>query len=107
MMKQNPTTSKVCFNAAHAFAPTIGIASCNLVAITAKMPAQLQTSQKNDTVQPARTLRCNGNFDRWTESKMWLVNWEPPTWEAANLIRSNPKHVKMAEEYEISTVSHL
>ena len=52
-----------CFNVAHAFAPTIGITLCNLVVITTMMPAQVQTNQRNGTVQPARTsLRSNGKL---------------------------------------------
>jgi hypothetical protein len=46
-MKMNPTTSKVYFNVAHAFAPTNGIALCNLVVITTMMPTQVQTDQRN------------------------------------------------------------
>ena len=50
-----------CFNAAHAFAPTIAIALYNLVVITTMMPAQVQTNQKNGTVWSGRTsLRSNG-----------------------------------------------
>ena len=91
----------MCFNAAHAFAPTTGIVLCNLVVITAKMPTQVQTSQKNDQdlSEEQRETR-HGQ----TESEIWLVNWEP-TWEAAKMIRSNPNYLKMAEEYETSTMS--
>jgi ribosomal protein L18 len=55
-MKQNMITNKVCISVAHASATTIGIALCNLIVnfITTKMPAQIQTNQKNGTtVQPS------------------------------------------------------
>jgi len=64
-MQQNPTkihTNR--FNAALAFAPTIEIALRKLVVIITKLPAQVQTNQKNGTVRSARTsLRYNGNFN--------------------------------------------
>jgi len=91
-VKYNLTTSKVCSkNLAHAFAPTAGLALCNLMVITTKMPVQLQTIQKNGIVQQsARTfLRSNRKFlDGRTESKIWSVNWET-TWEAASMIKPN------------------
>ena len=43
-------------------------------------------------------------WHRRTESEIWLVNWEP-AWEAAKMIRSNHNYVKLAEEYERSTMS--
>jgi hypothetical protein len=57
----NKVTSKKCFSVAHAFTPTIGIAFCNMVVITAKMHAQVQTKQKKGTAQLASTsLRNHG-----------------------------------------------
>ena len=34
-----------------------------------------------------------------------MAGLREPTWEAAKMIRSNPNYVKMAEEYEKSTMS--
>ena len=68
-MKYNPTTSKVCFNVAHAFAPTIGIALCNLVVTTTMHDVRPCTNhQKNGTVQPAGTSqRSNAKLGARTD----------------------------------------
>jgi hypothetical protein len=74
-----------------------------LVFITAKRPS---TDQSEEWHCPACQLPEEqwGIWQRRTESKIWLANWES-TWEAAKMIRFSPNYVKMAEEYKISTMS--
>jgi len=70
------------------------------------MPAQVQTNQSKEWRCAACQDLSEEQRETWhgrTESEIWLVNWEP-TWEAAKMIRCNP-YVKMAEEYETSTLS--
>jgi len=69
------------------------------------MTAKVQINQKNDS--PAfqdLSEEQRETRHRWTESEIWLVKWEP-AWEAAKTIRSSPNYLKMAEEYETSTMS--
>jgi len=53
---------------------------------------------------PGPLRGATGIWHRGMESKIWLVHWEP-TIDAGKMIRSNPNYVKMAEEYEKSTIS--